>query len=81
MRLLRIAAGGVVAELFDITVLSQAPARPDRMRAVDWALHAGPCPGEEGIEPLLQLAIVYLAAHTEPETGCGLNELDQMERA
>ncbi len=85
VRWLRIApacsAGEVVAELLDITVLGQAPARPDRVQAADWALRAGSPAGAEATGSLLQLAVVYLAAHTDPETGSGLTELDQMTRA
>ncbi|MFF8996226.1 hypothetical protein ACF09H_41165 [Streptomyces sp. NPDC014983] len=71
-------ANEVVAELLDAAVLGQAPARPDRLRAADWALRAG---SAGALGPLLQLANVYLAAHTDPETGSGLSELDQMARA
>ncbi|WP_089102864.1 hypothetical protein [Streptomyces hyaluromycini] len=74
-------AGVVVAELLDATLFSQAPARPDRMQAADWALRAGSPSAAGGIGPLPQLATVYLASHADPETGCGLNDLDQMARA
>ncbi|BFO23179.1 hypothetical protein SHKM778_95670 (plasmid) [Streptomyces sp. KM77-8] len=33
--------GKIIAELFDSGLLGQAPARPDRRRAADWALRAG----------------------------------------
>jgi len=66
------------AELLDVTLLGQAPARPDRRHAADWALRAG---SAAAIGPLPRLASVYLAVHTDPESGSGLGELDQMARA
>ncbi|MFD6432082.1 hypothetical protein [Streptomyces venezuelae] len=75
------AANELVAELLDATLLGQAPARSDRRHAADWALRAG-CPSRAGTaEPLVQLASVYLAAHTDPQTGSGWSELEQMARA
>lgn len=75
------AANEVVAELLDAALLGQAPARPDRMRAADWALRAGSSPTAGATGPLPQLASAYLAAHADPQTGSGLSELDQMARA
>ncbi|MFK0136692.1 hypothetical protein [Streptomyces murinus] len=75
------AGNEVVAELLDAALLGQAPARPDRMRAADWALRAGSPSIAGAIGPLPRLASVYLAAHTDPEAGSGLSELDQMARA
>lgn len=69
------------AELLDVTLLSQAPARPDRRRAADWALRAGSSSATGAAEPLPQLAGVYLAVHTDPESGSGLGELDRMAHA
>ena len=83
-RWLRPAAGNadeIAAELLDVTLLSQAPARPDRRRAADWVLRVGSSPAAGAAEPLPRLAGVYLAAHTDPESGTGLGELDQMARA
>ncbi|MDT9701508.1 hypothetical protein [Streptomyces sp. P17] len=72
------AANAVVIELLDATLLSQAPARPDRMQAADWALRAGR-PAQVGTAGSLpQLASAYLAAHSVPETGYGLCEFDRM---
>lgn len=71
----------IAAELLDVTLLGQASARPDRRRAADWALRASSSAAVGTIEPLPQLAGVYLAAHTDPESGSGLGELDQMARA
>ncbi|WP_228472870.1 hypothetical protein [Streptomyces cyaneochromogenes] len=67
---------GVVAELLDVTLLEQAPARPDRMYAADWALRVSSEVGVAG--PLSQLSSLYLTAHTTPEIGSGQSELDQM---
>jgi hypothetical protein len=66
-----------IAELLDPGLLGQAPARPDRRRAADWALRASRPfkTGQAG--GLQQLACVYLAAHTDTE-GCGLAEPDRM---
>ncbi|MFB7575953.1 hypothetical protein [Streptomyces sp. NPDC056165] len=75
------AAKEVVADLLDATLLGQAPSRPDRRHAADWALRAGAASTAGAIGPLPQLASVYLAAHTDPEAVSGLSELDQMARA
>ncbi|MGW1002050.1 hypothetical protein [Streptomyces sp. NPDC002520] len=75
------AANEVVAELLDAAVLGQAPARPDRMRAADWALRVSSSSAAGAIGPLPQLASAYLAAHADPQDGSGLSELDQMTRA
>ncbi|MEU1006390.1 hypothetical protein ABZ375_38595, partial [Streptomyces tibetensis] len=75
------AANEVVVELLDAALLGQAPARPDRMRAADWALRASSSSTAGTTGPLPQLASAYLAAHADPQTGSGLSELDQMARA
>ncbi|MER7408356.1 hypothetical protein ABT373_39370 [Streptomyces sp. NPDC000070] len=76
------AASAVGAELLDAALLSQAPARPDRAQAADWALRvASPSTAGVAAGPLLQLASLYLAAHTDPDTGTGLTGLDQLARA
>ncbi|MEV0210858.1 hypothetical protein AB0H97_37325 [Streptomyces sp. NPDC050788] len=84
-RWLRIAPGRtadeIAAELLDVTLLGQAPARPDRRRAADWALRASSPSAVRAIGPLPRLATVYLAANTDPETGTGLGDLEQMARA
>ncbi|WP_107119682.1 hypothetical protein [Streptomyces longwoodensis] len=69
-----------IGELFDSGLLSQAPARPDRRRAADWALRAD-LPAKVGKAGGQQrLASVYLAAHTDT-WGRGLAEPDRMARA
>ncbi|KUL27356.1 hypothetical protein [Streptomyces regalis] len=71
------AADEVAAVLLDAALLGQAPARTDRRRAADWALR-GSCPSRAGVlGPLPQLMSVYLAAHSQSETGHGLNEADR----
>ncbi|MFD8945032.1 hypothetical protein ACFV00_24015 [Streptomyces californicus] len=65
----------------DPTLLGQAPARPGRMHAAHWALLASTASEARTLGPLAQLASVYLAAHTDPATGNGLEELDQMARS
>ncbi|MFD5407052.1 hypothetical protein [Streptomyces griseorubiginosus] len=84
-RWLRTASGRtadeIAAELLDVTLLSQAPARPDRRRAADWALRAGSPSAVRDIGPLHRLASVYLVAHADPESGAGLDDLEQMARA
>ncbi|MET9104783.1 hypothetical protein [Streptomyces antibioticus] len=72
---------GITAELLDPTLLGQAPARPDRMHAAHWALLASSASEARTLGPQAQLASVYLAAHTDPRTGNGLEELDQMARS
>ncbi|MFF6881442.1 hypothetical protein ACFY9S_40055 [Streptomyces sp. NPDC012474] len=75
------AANEVVVELLDAALLGQAPARPDRMRAADWALRVSSSSTAKVIGPLPQLASAYLAAHADPQEGSGLGEFDQMARA
>lgn len=71
-------AGELVVELLDATLLTQAPARPDRMQAADWALRMASPSMAEG--PLPRLASLCLAVHADPETGTGMTELDQLAR-
>ncbi|MEU0248259.1 hypothetical protein ABZ192_28815 [Streptomyces sp. NPDC006235] len=76
------AANEVEAELLDAALLSQAPARPDRTQAADWALRvASSSTAGTAAGPLLQLACLYLTAHADPDSGTGLTGLDQMARA
>jgi hypothetical protein len=69
----------IAAELLDITLLEQAPARPDRRCAAQWALRASSRARANGVLP--QLASLYLAAHTAAEEGTGHSEADTMARA
>ncbi|MFJ9893487.1 hypothetical protein ACIQPR_09145 [Streptomyces sp. NPDC091280] len=70
---------GVTAELRDVTLLSQASARPDRRRAADWALRTG-SPARIGAAEPLRLAGIYLAAHSDPSLGEGRSECDRIIR-
>jgi hypothetical protein len=72
------AANEIAAELLDITLLEQAPARPDRKRAAQWALRASSRARANGALP--QLASLYLAAYTSAEEGTGHSEADTMAR-
>ncbi|MFI7020716.1 hypothetical protein [Streptomyces sp. NPDC050164] len=73
-------AAGVTTELRDATLLAQSPARPDRRRAADWALHSG-SPARTGTaEPLLRLQAIYLKAHSDPSSRQGLTECDRIVR-
>ncbi|WP_405669573.1 hypothetical protein [Streptomyces sp. NBC_01530] len=75
-------ANEVAAELLDAAVLGQAPARPDRTQAADWALRVtAPSTPRQATGPLPRLAGLYLTAHTDLATGTGLTVLDQMARA
>jgi hypothetical protein len=71
-------AEGVALQLLDATLLTQTPARPDRRRAADWALRCGSLTRTCATEPGLQLLGVYLAAHSDPDSGAGLRECDQV---
>lgn len=73
-------AAGVTAELHDATLLAQAPARPDRRRAADWALRSGSPARRGAAEPLLRLLAIYLTAHSDPSSREGLSECDRIVR-
>ncbi|MFB7655014.1 MULTISPECIES: hypothetical protein [unclassified Streptomyces] len=70
----------IAARLLDPALLGQAPARPDRRRAADWALRAGRPSKTAEASRLHQLASIYFAAHTDA-LGSGLAEPDRMARA
>ncbi|MFD3840255.1 hypothetical protein ACFWWC_28980 [Streptomyces sp. NPDC058642] len=76
-----IAGNEIAAELLDVTLLGQTPARPDRRQAADWALRAGSPSTAGTIGPLPQLGSVYLTSHTPQDSASGLAEIDQMARA
>jgi hypothetical protein len=71
-------AAGVTLQLRDATLLAQAPARPDRRRAADWAMRNGSRARTRVTEPRLQLLGIYLAAYSNPESGVGLREYDRV---
>ncbi|MET9566278.1 hypothetical protein [Streptomyces tauricus] len=75
-------ASEITAELLDVTLLDQAPARPDRAQAADWALRiACLASAQARVGPLLRLTALSLTAHTAPGTGAGKADLDQLARA
>ncbi|MEV7031690.1 hypothetical protein AB0N99_15855 [Streptomyces sp. NPDC093272] len=69
----------VVVQILDPGLLTQHPARPDRLRAADWAMR-GLCPARTGSTPPLQLAALFAIAWTDRGTGQGATEMDQMAR-
>ncbi|MFF4754172.1 hypothetical protein ACWD5R_19130 [Streptomyces sp. NPDC002514] len=69
----------VVVQILDAGLLTQHPARPDRLRAADWAMR-GLCPARTGSTPPLQLAALFTIAWTDRGTGQGTTEMDQMAR-
>ncbi|MFF5651636.1 hypothetical protein ACWGI0_33930 [Streptomyces sp. NPDC054802] len=69
----------VVVQILDAGLLTQHPARPDRLRAADWAMR-GLCPARTGSTPPLQLAALFTLAWTDRGTGQGITEMDQMAR-
>jgi hypothetical protein len=71
-------AGELMAELQDPALLGQFPSRPDRQHAADWALRAGRAARAAGEDTLLELVNIYVAARSEPATGCGQGEVDRM---
>ncbi|MCX5559504.1 hypothetical protein [Streptomyces sp. NBC_00038] len=73
-------AAGVAAELRDTALLAQAPARPDRQRAADWALRSGRPARTGAAESPLQLLGIYLMAHSDLSSGDGLRECDRVMR-
>ncbi|MFH8342934.1 hypothetical protein [Streptomyces sp. AM6-12] len=73
-------AEGITAQLRDPALLAQPPARPDRRQAADWALRRG-SPARTGVaEPRQRLLGVYVTAHSDPCSGEGLRECDQVQR-
>lgn len=69
----------VVVQILDAGLLTQHPARPDRLRAADWAMR-GFCPARTGSTPPLQLAALFAIAWTDRGTGQGTTEMEQMAR-
>lgn len=73
-------AEGIAAQLRDPALLAQPPARPDRRQAADWALRRA-SPARIGVaETRQRLLGVYLMAHSDPSSGAGLRECDQVLR-
>lgn len=71
-------AAPITAQLLDATVLTQAPGRPARMRAAQWALHPTPLSTAAATPPALQLTALALATHTTAIMGNA--EVDLLSR-
>ncbi|MFJ9627413.1 hypothetical protein ACIRU8_06910 [Streptomyces sp. NPDC101175] len=69
----------MTVEIIDAGLLSQHPARPDRLRAADWALR-GVCPALTGSAPLLQLAALCFVVRTDHGSDHGLAETEDVAR-
>ncbi|QUW85603.1 hypothetical protein SMIR_41900 (plasmid) [Streptomyces mirabilis] len=66
-------------QLLDSGLLGQCPARPDRLRAADWALRTA-CRFRMDAAPLPRLATLCLAARTGPGDDQGVAEPDHLAR-
>ncbi|PSM39922.1 hypothetical protein C6Y14_28995 [Streptomyces dioscori] len=71
------ASAVVTAQLLDAGLFIQHPARPDRLRAADWALRAA-SRAQSGSAPVARLVAVCLASHTEPESRYASSERDRL---
>ncbi|WP_326718887.1 hypothetical protein OHT59_04710 [Streptomyces sp. NBC_00243] len=69
----------VAVQILDAGLLTQHPARPDRLRAADWAMRTV-CRARVGSIPLLQLAALFLVARTTRGSDHGMAEMDQIAR-
>lgn len=71
--------GTVAAQLLDVGLLTQCPARPDRLDAADWALRAA-CRVRTSCGPLPRLVTLCLTAHAAPDGNDGTAELERLAR-
>jgi len=69
----------VAVQILDAGLLTQHPARPDRLRAADWAMRSV-CRARASSIPLLQLAALFIVARTTRGSGHGMTDMDQMAR-
>ncbi len=69
----------VVVQLLDSGLLGQCPARPDRLRAADWALRTASSIRNDPA-PLPRLVALCLAAHTAPGEERGTAEAEHLAR-
>ncbi|KAA0930581.1 hypothetical protein FGF04_29000 [Streptomyces apricus] len=69
----------MVVQLLDRGLLSQHPARPDRLRAADWALRLT-CSIRADFTPSPRLVTLCLAAHSAPGSTHGTAEVEQLAR-
>jgi hypothetical protein len=68
----------VAVQILDAGLLTQHPARPDRLRAADWALRCV-CPARTST-PLLRLAALAFVVRTARTSDHGLSEIDHVAR-
>ncbi|WP_334591009.1 hypothetical protein [Streptomyces sp. B21-083] len=68
----------MAVQILDAGLLTQHPARPDRLRAADWALR-GACPAHTST-PLLRLAALSLVVRTAPASDHGVAEAEHVAR-
>lgn len=68
-----------VVQLLDMDSFSQHPARPDRLRAADWALRLTSCIRADS-KPSPRLVALCLAAHSARGSTQGTAEVEQLAR-
>ncbi|WP_416956516.1 hypothetical protein [Streptomyces sp. Agncl-13] len=68
----------MAVQVLDAGLLTQHPARPDRLRAADWALR-GACSARTST-PLLQLAALSFVVRTALGSDYGVAEMDHVAR-
>ncbi|GGQ96918.1 hypothetical protein GCM10010280_50710 [Streptomyces pilosus] len=66
-------------QLLDTALLTQHPARPDRLRAADWALRAACC-SRARLGPLPLLVTLCLEAHSTPGEDNGTADSELLAR-
>jgi hypothetical protein len=71
---------GFSAYILDATVRTQAPARPDRARAADWALRVSHAKHIHQLDAAPRLLALALSSHTPAGTAHGLAERVQLTR-
>ncbi|MGK3939765.1 hypothetical protein ABK046_15140 [Streptomyces caeruleatus] len=69
----------VVLQMLDPGLLTQHPARPDRLRAADWALRSA-CLARTSPAPLLRLAALSIVVRTSCGSDQGVAETEQLAR-
>ncbi|MET9450479.1 hypothetical protein [Streptomyces cinerochromogenes] len=65
--------------MVDVALLTQHPARPDRVQAADWALRTA-CRARPGSDPLSMLVTLCLASHCSSGEHSGIAEAEQLTR-
>ncbi len=70
---------GAAIQLLDRGLFTQRPARPDRLRAADWALRRACCI-RTGTAALPRLVALCLAAHSAPADVQGMAEAEHVAR-